>query len=430
MFVKNKNYKIEMSSMKTFKSLFYLTLVAGYLFFTTSTAIAQTGYITKYTGVSSYGTSAIFESSSNIGIGTTSPGVKLDVAGTIRITGSYADMYMTSTGTGAGTWRILGATSSLKLFRIYDNDNAVDRFNIDASGRVGIGTGTTAPLIKLDVRSSSAKATTTAFENIIEAGSSDVSSPLVIRMGIKTDATAANRYGAIEVDDAGTKRNLVLEASGGNVGIGTTSPLAKLHMNSGSLLIDGTTGSTPISGAGTRMMWIPAKAAFRAGIVSSTEWDDANIGNMSIAMGAGAKASGDLSTALGYLATATSSMSTAIGPNTLSSNTGSVALGSGTIASGYGSTAIGYTSTASSNYSIAMGTSATASGEYATAMGYSTTASGNNSLTFGLSTAGTGFYSVAGGMSTTSQAYCSFVTGRFNVNYKLVGCHRPVIRNW
>src|SRR4030067_1286233 len=52
---------------------------------------------------------------------------------------------------------------------------------------------------------------------------------------------------------------------------------------SGVLLGSGTTGDTPASGAGTRIMWIPSKYAFRAGTVDGTHWDDANIGSWSVA---------------------------------------------------------------------------------------------------------------------------------------------------
>ncbi len=54
---------------------------------------------------------------------------------------------------------------------------------------------------------------------------------LSLQFGIKTDIVATNRYGAIEVDDNGTKRNLILQPISGNVGIGCSSPTAKLHVN-------------------------------------------------------------------------------------------------------------------------------------------------------------------------------------------------------
>src|SRR5688500_18037770 len=49
----------------------------------------------------------------------------------------------------------------------------------------------------------------------------------------------------------------------------------------------------PAEGAGTRMMWYPEKAAFRAGYINGTQWDDANIGLYSVAMGQSVRASGD-----------------------------------------------------------------------------------------------------------------------------------------
>ncbi len=79
-------------------------------------------------------------------------------------------------------------------------------------GSTGIGTNN--PGSKLDVRGSSTKATNAVLENILRIASSDASNPFVLRVGIKTDATATNRYAALDVDDAGTKRTLVLQPSG------------------------------------------------------------------------------------------------------------------------------------------------------------------------------------------------------------------------
>ncbi|MEK7257669.1 MAG: hypothetical protein AAB316_23130, partial [Bacteroidota bacterium] len=91
----------------------------------------------------------------------------------------------------------------------------------------------------------------------------------------------------------------------GNVGINTTTPAAKLEVENGAVLFEGTTGGTPVSGAGTRLMWIPAKKAFRAGEVTGSQWDDANIGFGSVALGRLGTASGqDASIAGGYSNTA------------------------------------------------------------------------------------------------------------------------------
>ena len=82
-----------------------------------------------------------------VGIGTTTLSTALTVAGDVTISGgsstqltvkgSEADIWLTSTGGGAGTWRILGsAGGSIKKFRIYDQNNNADRFNISSDGEV------------------------------------------------------------------------------------------------------------------------------------------------------------------------------------------------------------------------------------------------------------------------------------------------------
>ena len=70
----------------------------------------------------------------NVGIGTGSPASKLHVSG------AGVDIRLTDTGVANATWRILSQTGNTrKLFRIYDDSNALDRFVIDSSGNVGIG---------------------------------------------------------------------------------------------------------------------------------------------------------------------------------------------------------------------------------------------------------------------------------------------------
>ena len=123
----------------------------------------------------------------------------------------------------------------------YAGADAAPSNGLIVSGIAGVGT--TNPLLRLDARGASAKAATAGFENIIEAASSDPAGPLTLRMGIKTDAAPASRFGGIEVDDAGTKVNLALQPSGGNVGIGTTSPLSKLGVSGGVAIGSGYAGT-------------------------------------------------------------------------------------------------------------------------------------------------------------------------------------------
>jgi len=205
----------------------------------------------------------------------------------------------------------------------------------------------------------------------------------------------------------------------GNVGIGTTTPSFKLTLdNDGGIIAKGTQTSganLPVSGAGTRLIWYPKKAAFRAGYVAGAHWNDANVGLRSFAAGRSTTASGDNSTAVGDQTTASGESSTARGYRTNASGYGSTTMGWGTTASGGGSTAMGYHTTAGGDNSTAMGDQTTASGYGSTARGYRTTASGYGSTAMGWDTTASGDNSTAMGRSTSAYAYTSLAIGRYNV---------------
>ncbi len=167
-----------------------------------------------------------------------------------------------------------------------------------------------------------------------------------------------------------------------------------------------------VSGAGTRMMWYPKKAAFRVGVVNGSNWDDGNIGTYSIAMGLDTKASANSSTALGFNTTASGNFSTAIGFGTVADDAYATAIGFNTTASGGYSTAIGRNTTASGYASTATGENSTASGLNSTGMGYGTTASGTGSTAIGANTTASGDYSTAMGYhANTNGKDGSFVLG-------------------
>jgi hypothetical protein len=115
-------------------------------------------------------------------------------------------------------------------------------------------------------------------------------------------------------------------------------------------------GTSPASGPGTRLMWYPGKAAFRAGSVDAGQWDDASVGQYSTAMGLLTTASGAVSTALGSHTIASGLDATALGSFTMASGDRSTAIGLGTVASGAATTALGRSTTASGDRSTAMGT--------------------------------------------------------------------------
>ncbi len=115
------------------------------------------------------------------------------------------------------------------------------------------------------------------------------------------------------------------------------------------------TGPTLTLGPGTRLMWYPKKFAFRAGEVTGTQWDDANIGYGSVAMGYNSSASTQFSTAMGQAATSSGNTSTALGFNTRATAAFATAIGDNTWASSQDSTAMGDHTTASATGAVAMG---------------------------------------------------------------------------
>jgi len=198
----------------------------------------------------------------------------------------------------------------------------------------------------------------------------------------------------------------------------------------------------PAAGAGTRMMWYPEMASFRAGYVDGTQWDKLNVGESSTAGGHNVTASGTSSTAFGEGSTASGFGATALGQSNTASGYDAFAGGYNGSASGAYSVALGGSANAGGNFAFAAGGATNASNDYAVALGSNTIASGNASfaagtnavasgmgaislgaatsatadlsIALGGTTAASGTYAVATGQGTSAQAYNSFVVGRYN----------------
>jgi hypothetical protein len=162
-----------------------------------------------------------------------------------------------------------------------------------------------------------------------------------------------------------------------------TIPSAFGLQSDGGLVAAGTVdaGTIPASGAGTRMMWFPKKAAFRAGSTAGDFWDEPNVGKFSIAVGSSTVASGESASALGTGA--------------LASGIASLATGYGTTASGHQSLAAGFQSESRGNESVALGYRSVASGHAAVSTGYETSASGHRSVALGFRASALGAESFA-----------------------------------
>ncbi len=206
-----------------------------------------------------------------------------------------------------------------------------------------------------------------------------------------------------------------------NVGIGTTTPVARLHVSDSNVLFTGPSilpampGNPPVNGAGNRVMWYADKAAFRAGGVEFNNWDKENIGNFSFASGLNTYATGLYATSMGYNTRAGATGATSLGSNTTSSGFISTSMGSQNTSSGFISTSMGSQTTASGEVSTSMGSQTWASGDYSISMGKSTTSSGPNSTSIGLSTTASGSTSLSTGIGSAARGSASASMGYYTI---------------
>lgn len=207
-----------------------------------------------------------------------------------------------------------------------------------------------------------------------------------------------------------------------NVGIGTGNPLAKLHVADSAVVFTGSvtepapppTVTIPVQNAGTRMLWYPQKAAFRAGYVNGTNWNKENIGLFSVALGYNTMAAGDHCFAAGKDNYTFGMSSFAFGENNITNGVYSAALGYANAANGIAALSLGWSNQATGNYSVAVGGSNQASGENSIALGSSTVSSGLVSLSSGYNSTASGNYSFAGGNSSESTGQYAFSFGNNN----------------
>ena len=184
------------------------------------------------------GSKVVIQTNGNVGIGTTSPGARL----TVEDTTTAATIIVNSTGTrGPGislrkSAQVIGfigaagqiegnSNTNLALFAdgvgnitFYTGGSGTEKMRIDSSGNVGIGT--TSPSHRLTVAGGSAA-------DVANFSSTGATARIVFSAATGQTWRIGSEGGLNFAESAGDR---LFIQTGGNVGIGTTSPSTKLHI--------------------------------------------------------------------------------------------------------------------------------------------------------------------------------------------------------
>ncbi len=166
------------------------------------------------------------DASGNVGVGVNSP------AAQFHLGGSYTSFQMGSSSTASDNFHWVNELSGTRRLNLYNGNKGSGSFlmSITTAGQVGIGTTAPSSTIEISSNTSSLALSDTGVN--------------VVRLADGSSGSATN--GMISAYSGGTE-NIRLYANGSNnswinagyVGIGTTSPLQKLHVN-GSVRSDAT----------------------------------------------------------------------------------------------------------------------------------------------------------------------------------------------
>jgi hypothetical protein len=185
----------------------------------------------------------------NVGIGETIPTQKLHVSGNARVTGAYYDsnndpgtpgqlLSSTVTGTdwidGSAIPGVPAGSGTINYLARWTPDNDTLGIGVTYDNGTNVGIGTNNPQEKLHIYSTGAGPVRAEIE-------STQATDAIIKYtnSIGSYATFLTQSGQFSIYDYNAASHRFYMLTNGNVGIGTTSPGAKLEVNGGTLSVSG-----------------------------------------------------------------------------------------------------------------------------------------------------------------------------------------------
>ena len=230
------------------------------------TVSGSTNYISKFTSGSAIGNSVIYETGSNIGIGTINPNAKLNinssgslVSGSVvfSVEGTQGSLFSVDDSLN-GSLMSVNDISGLPILEVFSDDRlVVGTYNSNAlvvtGSRVGIGISN--PIAKLQVSGniSGSSFTSSVSNGVGFLGTSSFSVTASYALNALTASFALNASGGgggsgtvtgslnyiSKFTSTTTVGNSVMYETGSNIGIGTINPNAKLNINNSGSLVSG-----------------------------------------------------------------------------------------------------------------------------------------------------------------------------------------------
>ena len=198
---------------------------------TTSSDISgTTNYVSKFTGANSLGNSQLFDNGTNVGIGTSSPTEKLEV----QNAGSGAKIKVSNSAGGYASLECSSNASSVAQLSFTNQLSLI-------GGNVGIGT--TAPTARLTVSGSIhlgsySDSSTVNIDNRTSRNVFTISTDGVVNAGGTTLSYSWANGGQGPLKFANASGEVMRLDASGNLGIGTTSPTAKLEVSGAGIFRD------------------------------------------------------------------------------------------------------------------------------------------------------------------------------------------------